>query len=110
MERAIQETDRRRIKQREFNQLHNITPVGITKSVTDVMEGARFSAESGRGTRITAIKPDYRDLSPEQALRQIKKLEQQMHKAARDLNFEEAARLRDDIQLLRKVELGIAFQ
>ena len=108
MERAIQETNRRKVKQIEFNTLHNITPVGITKSVTDVMEGARFSAESGRGTGITAIKPDYRDLSPEQALRQIKKLEQQMHKAARDLNFEEAAKLRDEIQLLRKVELGIA--
>jgi excinuclease ABC subunit B len=108
MERAIEETNRRRTKQIEFNKLNNIIPVGITKSITDVMEGARFSAESGRGTRVTAFKPDYRDLTPEQAVRQIKKLEQQMHKAARDLNFEEAAKLRDEIQLLRKVELGIA--
>ncbi len=108
MLKAIEETNRRRLKQIEFNKLHNITPVGIKKSITDVMEGARFSAESGRGTRITAIKPDYRSLTPEQAIRQIKKLEKDMHKQARDLNFEEAARLRDEIQLLRKVELGIA--
>ncbi len=106
IQRALDETERRRNKQLEFNKLNNITPIGIKKSITDVMEGAR-SAEGGR-TKITAIKPDYRSLTPEQAVRQIKKLEQQMFKHARDLNFEEAAKLRDDIQLLRKVELGIA--
>ena len=71
------------------------------------MEGAYSDAEKGGLKRIAEPANDYASLTPEQAIRKIKKLEQEMFKHARNLEFEEAARLRDEIQKLRNVELGI---
>jgi excinuclease ABC subunit B len=110
MQRAIDETNRRREKQVEFNLAHGITPRGIQKGITDIMEGARADAavpeESKRGGRSrTATAPV--DLRPEAIVRQIKKLEAEMFKKARNLEFEEAAKLRDDIERLKQIELGI---
>ncbi len=106
--RAIEETNRRRRKQIEFNEKHGITPRGIQKAVTDIMEGAYSDGErSGGSRRIAEPANEYASLTPEQALRKIKKLEQEMFKHARNLEFEEAARLRDEIQKLRNVELGL---
>jgi excinuclease ABC subunit B len=105
--RAIEETNRRRRKQVEFNELHGITPRGIKKAVTDIMEGARSDAEKGAVKRVADAAGDYASLTPEQAMRKMKKLEQEMFKHARNLEFEEAARLRDQIQKLRNLELGI---
>ena len=71
------------------------------------MEGAH--AEGGRGqkkAKVAEPRGSYESLTPEQAVRRIKKLEQDMYKHARNLEFEEAARLRDEIQKLRQVELG----
>src|SRR5471030_1734109 len=110
MRRAIDETNRRREKQVEFNTAHGITPRGIQKGVTDIMEGARAEAASpeektrtgrSRGTAAPV------DLRPEAIVRQIKKLEAEMFKKARNLEFEEAAKLRDDIERLKQIELGI---
>jgi excinuclease ABC subunit B len=106
--KAIEETNRRRRKQLEFNEKHGITPRGIQKAVTDIMEGAYSDADrTGSPKRIAEPAKDYSSLTPEQALRKIKKLEQEMYKRARNLEFEEAARLRDEIQKLRNVELGL---
>jgi excinuclease ABC subunit B len=103
IERAIAETDRRRSKQIEFNAHHGITPRSIVKAVGDVMEGARSVQESNaKDARV-----DYALLPPEQALKRIKKLEAEMMKLARNLEFEQAARLRDEIQQLRKAALGM---
>jgi excinuclease ABC subunit B len=108
IKRAIEETNRRRRKQIEFNEKHGITPRGIQKAVTDIMEGAYSDAEKATGLkRVAEPTNDYASLTPEQALRKIKKLEQEMYKHARNLEFEEAARIRDDIQKLRNVELGL---
>jgi len=108
IKRAIEETNRRRRKQIEFNEQHGITPRGIQKAVMDIMEGAYSDADRGAGQkRIAEPASDYASLTPEQALRKIKKLEQEMFKHARNLEFEEAARLRDEIQKLRNVELGL---
>jgi excinuclease ABC subunit B len=101
IERAIAETDRRRNKQIEFNAAHGITPKSIVKAVGDVMEGARavpsdLVRESGA---------EYA-LAPEQAVKRIKKLEAEMMKLARNLEFEQAARLRDEIQRLRQSAFG----
>ena len=102
IERAIAETDRRRSKQVEFNAHHGITPRTIVKAVGDVMEGARSVQESsGKDSG------DYSLLAPEQALKRIKKLEAEMMKLARNLEFEQAARLRDEIQKLRQAALGV---
>jgi excinuclease ABC subunit B len=100
IERAIAETDRRRNKQVEFNLEHGITPKTIIKAVGDVMEGARAVPESVREGG-----PDYA-LAPEQAVKRIKKLEAEMMKLARNLEFEQAARLRDEIQRLRHSAFG----
>jgi excinuclease ABC subunit B len=103
IERAIAETDRRRAKQIEFNTQHGITPRTIVKAVGDVMEGARSVQES----RAKDSGLDYALLPPEQALKRIKKLEAEMMKLARNLEFEQAARLRDEIQKLRQAALGV---
>jgi excinuclease ABC subunit B len=102
IERAIAETDRRRSKQIEFNAAHGITPKSIVKAVADVMEGARAVNDSGRG----AGDGDYLSLAPEQAVKRIKKLEAEMTKLARNLEFEQAAKLRDEIQKLRHSAFG----
>jgi excinuclease ABC subunit B len=101
IDRAIAETDRRRNKQIEFNTQHGITPRTIVKAVGDVMEGARAVTESGKGGA------DIGPMPPEQALKRIKKLEAEMMKLARNLEFEQAARLRDKIQKLRQAALGV---
>ncbi|MBD8526788.1 excinuclease ABC subunit UvrB [Pseudomarimonas arenosa] len=108
MQRALDETGRRRDKQVEYNAKHGITPKSIVKKVMDVMEGARESAEKGadaRKRRIAEARSDYSALSPDKALQKISKLEQQMYQHARDLEFEEAARLRDEIQKIRQQAL-----
>ncbi|HMN43229.1 MAG TPA: excinuclease ABC subunit UvrB [Povalibacter sp.] len=106
IQKAIDETNRRRQKQLEFNRTHGITPRGIQKAVADIMEGA-YVAPEFRTAKVAEAGSDYRSLTPEQALKRIKKLEQEMLKHARNLEFEEAARLRDEIQKLRNVELGL---
>jgi excinuclease ABC subunit B len=103
IDRAIAETDRRRSKQIEFNTQHGITPRTIVKAVGDVMEGARSVHESR--SRDAGI--DYASLPPEQAVKRIKKLETEMMKLARNLEFEQAARLRDEIQRLRQAAFGM---
>jgi excinuclease ABC subunit B len=107
IQRALDETARRRTKQVEFNEQHGITPRGIKKAVTDIME-AFGSPEETRGKKVSDKFATYAKLTPEQAVRQIKKLEQEMQKRARNLEFEEAARLRDEIAKLRKIELGLS--
>jgi excinuclease ABC subunit B len=101
MRRAMDETGRRRQKQVEYNALHGITPKGIQKAVQDVMEGARSAEERGEfpGTGLG-------DLSPAQVIKKIKKLEAEMMKLARNLEFEAAARIRDEIHRLREAALG----
>jgi len=103
IERAIAETDRRRSKQIEFNAEHGITPRTIVKAVGDVMEGARSVQES----HVRDAGADYASMAPEQALKRIKKLDAEMMKLARNLEFEQAARVRDEIQKLRQVALGV---
>jgi excinuclease ABC subunit B len=103
IERALAETDRRRNRQIEFNVEHGITPRSIVKSVADIMEGARSIHDHDRGGGST----DTAALAPEQAVKRIKKLEGEMTKLARNLEFEQAARLRDEIQKLRHAAFGL---
>ena len=107
MTRAIDETDRRRERQLNYNQKHNITPASIVKQVTDIMEAAYPVPGRGR-KRIAEDATRYESMTPEQLLRKAQKLEKKMLKHARDLEFEEAARLRDEIQNMRKLGLGVS--
>jgi len=103
MRRALDETERRRARQVAFNEEHGITPQSIRKAIRDVMqtglaeaeEGSRAASE-GRGAALT----------PAQAMKRIRKLEQEMYRLARNLEFEEAARIRDQIAALRRVVAG----
>jgi len=103
MQRAMAETERRRQKQTDYNRQHGITPKTIRKAVSDVMEGARAGAPmSPRAyARVAEAEAEYRALTPQQMARKINELEKQMHQHARDLEFEEAARVRDRIRGLR---------
>jgi excinuclease ABC subunit B len=104
IERAIAETDRRRNKQLEYNALHGITPRSIVKAVGDTMEGARSVQER----ELATANANYAQLPPEQAAKRIKKLELEMQKLARNLEFEQAARLRDEIHHLRQAAFGVS--
>lgn len=105
MQRALDETERRRNKQIAFNRIHGITPKSVQKAVADIMEGGYASASQfGKPARVADKKADYRGekFSLAQALKHIQKLEQQMYRHAKDLEFEQAAKLRDEIADIRK--------
>ncbi|MEJ2139099.1 MAG: excinuclease ABC subunit UvrB [Gammaproteobacteria bacterium] len=110
MERAMAEMERRRVKQLAFNKQHGIQPKSIIKGIQDIMEGARAAPgrRSGKAARVAEPLPDYAGMSPEMLLKKISVLEKQMHKHARDLEFEEAAQLRDEIVEMRRVGLGFS--
>jgi excinuclease ABC subunit B len=112
IDRALKETDRRRNRQVEYNALHGITPRGISKSIPDIMEGARSEAPQpkGRKGRAGAVRDAVAlpaNAKPEQIVREIKRLETEMFRHARNLEFEDAARLRDQIEMLKQRELGL---
>jgi excinuclease ABC subunit B len=106
MQRALDETDRRRAKQIEYNLKHGITPQSIVKAVQDIMEGARGDGDRDGRRGLAADEGDLL-LAPEQAMKRIKKLEAEMYKHARNLEFEEAARLRDQVEKLRHQVFGV---
>ena len=109
MHRAISETDRRREKQQDWNAAHGITPRSIQKAVTDVMEGAvsQGPLTARRYARVAEEVADYARLSPAQLAKRLSKLEQEMYEHARNLEFEEAARLRDEIHRIENRNLGM---
>ncbi|HEX8099672.1 MAG TPA: excinuclease ABC subunit UvrB [Actinomycetota bacterium] len=103
MQRAISETNRRRKIQMEYNREHGIDPQTVRKKVSDILlslegDGARRGATPDRRRR----RVQRTDVPPEELGRLIQTLEEEMHEAARDLRFEYAARLRDEVQDLRK--------
>ncbi len=103
--RAIDEMERRRKVQVAFNQEHGIVPQGIHKSVADILEGAYVNPAAGRrggARRVAEAAAEYATLSPEQLASKLKRLEAEMYSHARDLEFEEAARIRDEIQRIKK--------
>ena len=103
MQRAIDETERRREKQMAYNQAHGITPRTIQKAVVDVMEGAHPGAPlpAKAYAKVAEVQAEYAALTPQQMADRIKALEREMYQHARDLEFEEAAQVRDRIRTLR---------
>ncbi len=104
MQRAMDETERRRAKQLAYNEEHGITPKGIKKRIADIMEGAHFSAAGGSKSsrRSKKSKDDIIIEEGQDIWKTINTLEQKMMQAAKDLEFELAAELRDKIQTLKK--------
>lgn len=107
MERAIDETNRRREKQIAFNTEHNITPIGVKKSVKDIMEGAVVPGSRSNKRKAQeraaeqAAEYDQLTRTPKEITKRIKQLEEKMYQLARDLEFEAAAQMRDEVQRLR---------
>ena len=103
MERAMAETERRRTRQVEYNKAHGITPRTIEKRVADIMDGAyEGTRKSSRRTRVAEPAGEYADVTPETLGAAVAKLEKQMFKHAEQLEFEEAARVRDQIHKLKE--------
>ncbi|MDR6179152.1 MULTISPECIES: excinuclease ABC subunit UvrB [unclassified Pseudomonas] len=106
MQRAIDETERRRNKQLAFNEEHGIVPQGIKKDIRDIMEGAAAPGAKGK-RRMAKAAEDQGEYaaelrSPSEIGKRIRQLEEKMLQLARDLQFESAAQLRDEIQALRE--------
>ncbi|MBT6391996.1 MAG: excinuclease ABC subunit UvrB, partial [Nitrosomonadales bacterium] len=106
MKAAIDETNRRRIKQIQFNKDNNITPVGIKKRIKDIIDGLEDVDEHKRIQEAKKENRKYEDLSEPQILKEISKLEKVMQKFARDLDFENAAKTRDQIKFLKEKVYG----
>lgn len=107
MKKAIDETNRRRAKQEAYNQLHGITPTSIKKAVKEVMEGA-YSERSVRGrlfVKKSKEEIEFLTLSSDKKKAKLIELEKQMYEYAHQLQFEEAAHIRDMIQVLQKDNL-----
>ncbi len=109
MSRAIEETKRRRDKQIQYNTDHNIKPKTIIKNVQDVMDNAR-SKPSKQFLKIPkSIKGEFNPEDPNSISKIIDKLELEMFDAAKDLRFEDAAKIRDEIKLIKDFNFGINF-
>ena len=115
MQAAIEETNRRREKQEEYNAAHGIVPRQVVRPIMDVMEGARAEPGESRGGKsrgkaaarqVAEQAADYAAMDPVQAARRIQELEQRMYQHARDLEFEDAARVRDQIRRLKEASLA----
>lgn len=115
MREAIGETERRRHKQMAYNEAHGITPKGIVKAVKEIIDGVQPRAYSPRSRRqaqpgLLAAAEDaaeYESMAPDSLGRMLKKLEKQMYEHAKNLEFEEAAILRDKIQAIRERRFGV---
>jgi excinuclease ABC subunit B len=109
MQRAIDETERRRAKQIAFNAEHGITPTTIKKAVADIMEGAYgpAAASARKFARVAEEEIEYGKMSPKELAKKITQLEQQMYQHAQNLEFEEAAKLRDQINRIQTAQMGI---
>jgi len=105
MQVAIQETDRRRKLQQDYNKKHKITPQSIRKNITDIMNSI-YEKDYIDYTQISEEKEIY--LSPKRRKKRMEELEEAMNEAARKLEFEKAARYRDELKDLKRGELEIS--
>ena len=106
MREAIDETNRRRTRQMAFNREHGIVPRGIQKSVRDLIDGVFDSSSSRSELKVASPGADYAVMDDKQVAREIKRLEKQMFDHAKNLEFEKAARLRDELARLRQQVFG----
>ena len=106
MQRAIAETERRRQIQHAYNQQHGITPKGINKAVEDIMQLGQKNTDRRRHNaalaQVAEPTPDYHAMAANQLTDELKQIEERMYQHARDLEFEQAAALRDRLQQIKQ--------
>jgi excinuclease ABC subunit B len=107
MKMAIDETNRRRAKQVEYNLKHGIEPKGVEKRIKDIIDGIYDVEEGKKHTRAASNKAKYDAMSDRDREHELKSLEKQMIDAARNLEFERAASLRDQLFKLREALFGV---
>ncbi len=110
MQQAIEETDRRREKQHAFNIEHHIVPTTIFKSVTDILQvsipGSGLTNATKLLSKVAEFSADYKAvMTPKQAGKKLKQLEDAMYQHAKNLEFEQAAKIRDEIKVLQGLML-----
>lgn len=110
MKDAMSEMSRRRNKQIEFNKKNGITPKGIIKKIKDIIEGPEDAEEFKRDQKIKKENRKYEDLTEPQMIKEISKLDKAMQKAAKNLEFEDAANIRDQIKYLKERVYGANIQ
>jgi excinuclease ABC subunit B len=106
MKKAIGETERRRVKQIAHNELHGITPRSIQKKVRDLIDGVYSEKTSKEMEKQELQRAMTQDMSEKDVAREIKRLEKQMLEHARNLEFEKAARVRDQLAILKEQAFG----
>ena len=106
MQRAIDETDRRREKQALFNAANDIIPRSIVKDVREMIDGVYDATASRQDLKAASAAAEYEVMSEKQVSREIKRLEKQMFEHAKNLEFEKAARVRDQLALLKEQVFG----
>jgi excinuclease ABC subunit B len=102
MRRAIDETDRRRVKQVAYNVAHNITPQGVQKRIKDIIEGMYEPDVARTQLKAAQEQAKYLAMSEKDVSKELKRLEKEMLQAARNLEFEKATELRDQLKKLRE--------
>lgn len=108
MRRAIDETERRRNKQKLFNQQNDITPRGVSKRIKDLIDGVYDSKDAAEHQKVAQIQARYAAMNEAQLAKEIQRLEKSMLEAARNMEFEQAAQYRDEIKNLRsKLFIGM---
>ena len=112
MQRAMNITRERRQKQQAYNEEHGITPTTISKQVTDILE-ASYEHRPGQTydmaiRKVAEERAEYQSMKPDKLLKEIDRLEKQMYEHARNLEFEEAALLRDKLEEIKQLTLGPA--
>jgi excinuclease ABC subunit B len=107
MKRAIGETDRRRNKQIAFNLENGITPIGVNKKIKDIIDGVYDPEEEKRSAKDAKSKREFAAMSEKEREKSLKSLEKAMFDAARNLEFEKAADLRDQLTKLKEEMFGV---
>ncbi|MDP1537784.1 MAG: excinuclease ABC subunit UvrB [Burkholderiales bacterium] len=102
MRRAIGETERRRNKQLAHNLKQGITPIGVTKRIKDIIDGIYDRDSAREGQKAAQNQARYEQMGNKEMTREIKRVEKEMHDAARNLEFERAAQLRDELHALKQ--------
>ena len=107
MQRAMDETERRRAKQIAFNAEHGITPRGVVKRIKDIIDGVYDADATRQELKAAQTAAEYKVMDEKSLTKQVKKIEKEMQDAAKNLEFEKAAVLRDQLKALKALLFGV---